>query len=113
MHLLLVIFFFCTFYSANYCDDDDKGVRHMILCRVIMGKMELVHPGSKQFHPSNEEFDSGVDDLQNPRHYIVWNMNINSHVYPECVVSFKIPSEEQGDLPLHISPASMKSSTCL
>lgn len=69
----------------------------MILCRVIMGKTELLYPGSKQFHPSSEEFDSGVDDLQNPRRYIIWNMNSNSHVYPEYVLSFKVSSKAQGD----------------
>lgn len=62
-----------------------------------MGNMELLCPGSKQFHPSSEEFDSGVDDLQNPRFYIIWNMNSNSHVYPEYVLSFQISSKAQGD----------------
>lgn len=85
----------CAEMSAHCCDDDDKGVRHMILCRVIMGKMELLYPGSKQFHPSSEEFDSGVDDLQNPRRYIIWNMN-SSSIYPEYILSFKISSKAQG-----------------
>uniref|UniRef100_A0A5B6ZDF7 Putative inactive poly(ADP-ribose) polymerase RCD1-like n=1 Tax=Davidia involucrata TaxID=16924 RepID=A0A5B6ZDF7_DAVIN len=85
-----------THTSASYCDDDDNGVRHMVFCRVIMGNVELVHPGSKQFHPSSENFDSGVDDLQNPGHYIVWNMNMNSHIYPEYVVSFKVSSDAEG-----------------
>lgn len=62
-----------------------------------MGNMELLFPGSKQFHPSSEEFDSGVDDRQNPRCYIIWNMNSNSHVYPEYVLSFQISSKAQGD----------------
>lgn len=87
----------CLIYSANYCDDDENGVRHMVLCRVIMGNMEVVHPGSKQFHPSSENFDSGVDDPENPRHYIVWSMNMNTHIYPEYVVSFKVPANLQGD----------------
>ncbi|XP_059640105.1 inactive poly [ADP-ribose] polymerase RCD1-like isoform X2 [Cornus florida] len=88
----------CTDISANYCDIDENGVRHMVFCRVIMGNMELVHPGSKQFHPSSEDFDSGVDDLQIPRHYIVWNMNMNTHIYPEYVVSFKVSSNAEGFL---------------
>lgn len=57
-----------------------------------MGNMELVHPGSCQCYPSSEDFDSGVDDLQNPKHYTIWNMNMNTHIYPEYVVSFKISS---------------------
>ncbi|KAA8525842.1 hypothetical protein F0562_007697 [Nyssa sinensis] len=81
----------CAHISANYCDNDESGVRHMVFCRVILGNMEVVRPGSGQFHPSSENFDSGVDDLQNPSYYIVWNMNMNTHIYPEYVVSFKMP----------------------
>ncbi|KAI7987634.1 Inactive poly [ADP-ribose] polymerase RCD1 [Camellia lanceoleosa] len=79
----------CALTSASYCDVDENGIQHMVFCRVILGNMELVHPGSRQFHPSSENFDSGVDDLQNPSHYIVWNMNMSTHIYPEYVVSFK------------------------
>ncbi|KAF3449363.1 hypothetical protein FNV43_RR10091 [Rhamnella rubrinervis] len=89
----------CPDTSVNYCDVDENGVRHMFFCRVIMGNMELLHPGSKQFHPSSPDFDSGVDDLQDPKHYIVWNMNMNTHIYPEFVVSFKVSSNPEGDLP--------------
>ena len=55
-----------------------------------MGNMEPVHPGSRQCHPSSEDFDSGVDDLLNPKHYIIWDMNMNTHIHPEYVVSFKV-----------------------
>ncbi|CAO2817877.1 unnamed protein product [Amaranthus hypochondriacus] len=88
----------CADASANYCDVDENGVRHMVLCRVIMGNMEVVNPGSRQFHPSSESFDSGVDDPENPRHYIVWSMNINTHIYPEYVVSFKASANYEGVL---------------
>ncbi|KAM7493892.1 hypothetical protein LguiB_028501 [Lonicera macranthoides] len=86
----------CTQKSARYCDDDENGVRHMVLCRVIMGNMELLNCGSKQSYPSCEDFDSGVDDLQNPSHYIIWNMNMNTNIYPEYVVSFKVSSNVEG-----------------
>lgn len=88
----------CTYTSVNYCDIDENGVRHMLFCRVILGNMEPVRPGSKQFQPSSDNFDSGVDDLQNPRHYIVWNMNMNTHIYPEYVVSFTVSSKAEGFL---------------
>ncbi|MBA0863164.1 hypothetical protein Goshw_017546 [Gossypium schwendimanii] len=91
VHLATVEF---TNTSANYCDVDENGIKYMILCRVIMGKMELLHPGSGQCYPSNEDFDSGVDDLQHPKYYIIWNMNISTHIYPEFVVSFKISNAE-------------------
>ncbi|KAK4486540.1 hypothetical protein RD792_009224, partial [Penstemon davidsonii] len=81
---------------ANYFDVDENDTRHMVLCRVIMGNMELVCRGSNQFYPSTEDFDSGVDNLQNPKHYVVWNMNANSHIYPEYVISFKLASVVEG-----------------
>lgn len=83
--------------SAINCDVDDNGIRHLVFCRVIMGNMELLRPGTRQFHPSSNDYDSGVDDIQNPRYYVVWNMNLNTHVYPEFVVSFKISSDFEGD----------------
>ncbi|KAK9683982.1 hypothetical protein RND81_10G179000 [Saponaria officinalis] len=88
----------CAYTSANYCDVDENGVRYMVLCRVILGNMEMVHAGSKQFHPSSDNFDSGVDDPKNPLHYVVWSMNINSHIYPEYVVSFKVPTDDKGSV---------------
>ncbi|CBI33839.3 unnamed protein product, partial [Vitis vinifera] len=94
VHLTAVNF---PYISANYCDVDENGVQHVVLCRVILGNMELVHLGSKQCYPSCEDFDSGVDDLQNPRHYIVWNMNMNTHIYPEFVVSFKVSSSSSAE----------------
>ncbi|KAL4347172.1 hypothetical protein GQ457_17G019920 [Hibiscus cannabinus] len=78
--------------SANYCDVDENGIKYMVLCRVIMGKMELLRPGSGQCFPSTEDVDSGVDDLQHPKYYVIWNMNISTHIYPEFVVSFKLPN---------------------
>jgi len=69
----------------------------MMLCRVIMGNVELVQNGSDQFQPSNENFDSGVDDLQSPQHYIIWNMHVDTRIYPEFVVAIKAPSKAKGD----------------
>ncbi|XP_026406280.1 inactive poly [ADP-ribose] polymerase RCD1-like [Papaver somniferum] len=84
--------------SSSYNDVDENGVQYMLLCRVIMGNMELVQPGSEQFHPSSENFDSGVDDLQDPKHYIIWNVNMNTHIFPEYVISFKAPFVEKGQV---------------
>ncbi|KAI3469187.1 hypothetical protein Pfo_025850 [Paulownia fortunei] len=85
-----------TQISINNIDADENGSRHMVFCCVIMGNMEVVPCGSNQLHPSSEDFDSGVDHLENPKHYVVWNMNMNSHIYPECVVSFKLTSDVEG-----------------
>lgn len=76
--------------STTINDVDEKVLRHMVLCRVILGNVELIQSGSKQFYPSGPSFDSGVDDLQTPNNYVIWNMNMNTHIFPECVVSFKM-----------------------
>ncbi|KMT10592.1 hypothetical protein BVRB_5g117130 [Beta vulgaris subsp. vulgaris] len=67
---------------------DEDGVRHLLLCRVVLGRSELVQPNSAQTEPSSNEFDSGVDDFENPKKYIIWSSNMNSHILPEYVVSF-------------------------
>lgn len=82
--------------STELNDVDEKGLRHMVLCRVILGNVELIQSGSKQFHPSDPCFDSGVDDLQTPNNYVIWNMNMNTHIFPECVVSFKMSPTIKG-----------------
>ncbi|XP_017234721.1 inactive poly [ADP-ribose] polymerase RCD1 [Daucus carota subsp. sativus] len=86
----------CAQTSASYCDVDENGFQYVILCRVIMGNVEVVHPGSKQVHPSCESYDSGVDDLNDPKHYIVWDMKKNTHIYPLYAVGFKVSSDAGG-----------------
>ncbi|KAL6906313.1 hypothetical protein ACP4OV_003914 [Aristida adscensionis] len=83
---------------VNYSDVDENGIVHLMLCRVVMGNVEIVHHGSKQHGPSSDYFDSGVDDLKNPQHYIVWDMNLNSHIYSEFVVTIKLPSKTKDSL---------------
>ncbi|XP_022965352.1 inactive poly [ADP-ribose] polymerase RCD1 [Cucurbita maxima] len=80
----------CSNVSASHCDIDDNGVQHLVFCRVILGNLELLHPGSRQFHPSSKDFDCGVDNLKEPTYYVVWRMNMCTHIYPESVVSFKV-----------------------
>ncbi|XP_057443646.1 inactive poly [ADP-ribose] polymerase RCD1-like [Lotus japonicus] len=90
----------CPYASARYCDIDENGVRHLILCRLIMGNMEILRPSintnTGQFQPSNSKYDNGVDDIQCPRYYIIWNVNINTHIYPEFVISFKVSRDVEG-----------------
>ncbi|KAF5193914.1 Inactive poly [ADP-ribose] polymerase RCD1 [Thalictrum thalictroides] len=77
--------------SALSATKDEDGLKHILLCRVIMGNMEEIRPGSNQSHPSSKVFDSGVDNLLSPKKYIVWTTNMNTHILPEYVVSFKAP----------------------
>lgn len=69
---------------------DEKGLRHILLCRVILGKMEVIPRGSKQFHPTSLEFDSGVDNLCKPSRYTVWSCYMNSHIFVDYIVSFRV-----------------------
>ncbi|KAJ0259756.1 inactive poly [Hirschfeldia incana] len=82
----------CPYFSATHCDVDENGVRHMVLCRVIMGNMEPLRGDRAQFLAGGDEYDNGVDNVSSPKHYVVWNMNMNTHVCPEFVVSFKLLS---------------------
>ncbi|CAN6459389.1 unnamed protein product [Victoria cruziana] len=89
----------CSCLSASMAEPTYNGERHAILCRVVMGNIEEVEPGSQQAQPSCEEFDNGVDDVMNSRRYIVWRINMNSHILPEYVVTFKnyAQTEAHGD----------------
>lgn len=81
----------------QFADPDEDGVKHMLLCRVIMGKMEQISPNSEQYNPSCEEFDSGVDNLACARKYIVWSSHMNTHILPEFLVSFRASSNLRGE----------------
>ncbi|KAH7857523.1 hypothetical protein Vadar_013627 [Vaccinium darrowii] len=70
---------------------DEHGMRHMLMCQVLLGKMEEVRVGSNQHEPSSTEFDSGVDNISAPRKHIIWGAYMNSHILPQYVVSFKMP----------------------
>lgn len=78
--------------SALSSEVDENGLRHILFCRVILGKTEEISAGSEQFQPSSEEFDTGVDNLEEPKKYIVWGCYMNSHILPRFVISFKAPS---------------------
>ncbi|KAL5099922.1 hypothetical protein RYX36_004249, partial [Vicia faba] len=54
-----------------------------------MGNIELLCRGNNQLCPSGCEYKNGVDDIERPKYYVVWNNNINTHIYQEFVISFK------------------------
>lgn len=83
-------------FSAKLAEADQNGEKHIILCRVILGSVEKVETGSQQCYPSSVEFDSGSDDPKCPNWYIVWSSNMNRHILPECVVSYKPSGYMQG-----------------
>ncbi|XP_073031540.1 inactive poly [ADP-ribose] polymerase RCD1-like isoform X2 [Primulina eburnea] len=75
--------------SALLSKMDENSEKHIILCKVILGKCEKIDAGSRQSHPSSVEYDTGVDDLTSPKWYTVWYGNMNTHIVPECVVSYR------------------------
>lgn len=75
--------------SARLAEADQNGEKHLILCRVILGNVEKVEAGAQQCYPSSLVFDTGSDDPRNPKWYVVWPSNMNRHVIPECVVSYR------------------------
>ncbi|XAR48458.1 NAD(+) ADP-ribosyltransferase [Bertholletia excelsa] len=82
--------------SAMISEADENGEKHVLLCRVILGRCEKVEAGSRQMYPSSLDFDTGVDDLDNPKLYVVWCANMNSHILPECIVSYKSSNHRTG-----------------
>ncbi|XP_050372794.1 probable inactive poly [ADP-ribose] polymerase SRO2 [Argentina anserina] len=88
-----------SFDGAMCSEPDENGLRHMLMCRVILGKRELVLPGWRQV--SSEEFDSGVDSLMNPKKYIIGSSLMNFHIMPMFVVSFKAPTNLK-DIPKNV-----------
>ncbi|XP_050381719.1 probable inactive poly [ADP-ribose] polymerase SRO3 [Argentina anserina] len=82
--------------QAMRVEPGDDGLRHMLYCRVIGGRMEQIPSGSNQVLPSSDEFDIGVDSLVHLRKYYVWSPYMNTHVCPAIVVSFKAPASLDG-----------------
>lgn len=84
--------------SAMLSEGDSNGEKHVILCRVLLGKCEKVEAGSQQMYPSSVEFDTGVDNLKNPKWFVVWGANVNTHIIPRFVVSYRPSNSSLGQL---------------
>ncbi|KAL8519064.1 hypothetical protein ACS0TY_010128 [Phlomoides rotata] len=77
--------------SALRAEEDENGVRHMLMCRVILGNTETIPPASKQLQPSCTDFDSGIDNPLEPTKYIIWTAYMNTHIFPAYIISFTLP----------------------
>ncbi|KAJ3678723.1 hypothetical protein LUZ60_002526 [Juncus effusus] len=82
-----------AFDCVKNAEMDKEGIIRMILCRVILGKTEPLILNSKQFQPSNDDYDSGVDDVQSPNYYVIWDTDLETRVLPLIVISIKVPSK--------------------
>lgn len=78
-----------AYTSAEFAVPDENGEKHMLLCRVIVGAMEVVPFESVQRRPSNSKFDTGTDNANEPTRYVVWEDDVNEHVLPTHIVTFK------------------------
>nr|GMD93905.1 probable inactive poly [ADP-ribose] polymerase SRO3 [Ipomoea batatas] len=57
---------------------DENGEKHLVLCRVILGKCGKIEVGSLQLSHSRMDFDTGVDDdLKNPQWFVQSNISEN------------------------------------
>ncbi|RZR89202.1 hypothetical protein BHM03_00016882, partial [Ensete ventricosum] len=75
---------------------DERGLRHVLLCRVILGAVEEVVRGSRQSQPSSHSFDSAVDNQNTPTRYIVWYPDAQTRVLPLYVLSIKVDFRTRG-----------------
>lgn len=86
----------CSVLSAPV---DADGLRHVVVCRVILGSTETIVPGSTQSAPSSGEFDSGVDNQQAPSKYIIWYPDVKTNVLPMYALSVKLDIQSRGEYP--------------
>jgi hypothetical protein len=83
------------FCSSRYADIE-VGLIRMVLCQVIMGNVEPLVLNSKQWQPTNDNFDSGVDNLQSPNYYVIWDTDLEKRILPQYVVTIKMPKKAEG-----------------
>lgn len=81
-------------FSAMTSEPDENGEKHVLLCRVILGNVAMVKPGT---FPPNVDFDTGVDNIENPTWYVVKWANMNTHILPQCIVSYKSSDNASGE----------------
>ncbi|WOK97310.1 hypothetical protein Cni_G06018 [Canna indica] len=75
---------------------DGEGLRHVLMCRAILGRTEEVVRASGQSRPSSKDFDSGVVNQGNPTIYVMWYSEVNIRVIPLYVLSFKVDFRGRG-----------------
>ncbi|CAI8599944.1 unnamed protein product [Vicia faba] len=85
-------------FLANLESPQHSGMQHqvekdeekyLVLCRIVLGRMERVDLETHQTHLSNNDYDTGCDDPKNPHWYVVWGNDMNKRVLPVCVITCK------------------------
>ena len=65
--------------------EDEYGVKHLLLCRVILGNTEKIAAIPAKLHTFRH-------NLIPPLQYTIWGAYMNSHVLPDFIFSFTAPS---------------------
>ncbi|KAK1555337.1 hypothetical protein Q3G72_025040 [Acer saccharum] len=63
---------------------------------IYLSPIGLPSLSAKLAEADQNDFDSGSDDPKSLNWYIVWSSNMNRHIIPECVVSYKPSGYLQG-----------------
>ncbi|RZC27971.1 Inactive poly [ADP-ribose] polymerase RCD1 isoform C [Glycine soja] len=93
----------CPDASVRYCDVDENGVRHLALCRVIMGNMEILQPGTGHFCGSEGKNVSGVNSACQGPHGLLHSESstVDNGKAPSMVASTpKVPKSPWMPFPL-------------
>ncbi|ONK76550.1 uncharacterized protein A4U43_C03F29440 [Asparagus officinalis] len=83
--------------SSSFLKPDINGEYHIMLCKVTLGNTETIREGSNQYAPSEDHHDSGVNDNENPKCYVLWTKNMSAHILPQYVISFRISEKLEGN----------------
>ncbi|KAK9684726.1 hypothetical protein RND81_10G228000 [Saponaria officinalis] len=81
--------------SVNSCVIDEDGLMHIMLCRVLIERDDIVTDSNSSEFPSNfDDFNSEVEDNENhstipSTKYVIGSTKMNTHILPEYVISFK------------------------
>lgn len=71
--------------------------KYLVLCRIVLGRMERVDLECHQTYASNKGYDTGCDNPENPQWYVVWGNDINKRVLPVCVITCKTSVVKDGN----------------
>ena len=85
-------------FSTHFIKPDANGEYHLLLCQIILGMTETITQGARQYAPSTEGIDNGIDDYENPKCYVIWTAHMSIHIIPRYFVTFKVSQPSEGKL---------------
>uniref|UniRef100_A0A8C3HCV2 Poly [ADP-ribose] polymerase n=1 Tax=Chrysemys picta bellii TaxID=8478 RepID=A0A8C3HCV2_CHRPI len=79
-------------YSHRYAPPAEAGLRHVFLCKVLVGRSALGQPALRRpppldpSDPASDLYDSCVDSLSDPQIYVVFD---NDQCYPYFLLQYR------------------------